>query len=344
MANGRGMGVGALAGAAGLGLLGREVVRRSRNADLSGEVALITGGARGLGLLLARNLAREGCRLVICSRTESQLERARQELEAMGAEALAVRCDVSDRADVERLIEAAYSRFGQIDILINAASIIQIAPVENLTLRDFEEAVAINFWGTVYPTLAVLPRMLERKRGRIMNISSVGGKVSVPHLLPYNCGKFAVTAFGEGLAAELVKDGITVTTICPGVMRTGSYLNTFVKGQQEKEFAWFAASSSLPVMSMDAERAARHIMRALKRGDTERIISTPANLLARFHGLFPGTTVELLGIANRFLPRADGAGQDTAHSMRVAEGMQSGILKAVTRWGRGAADRFNERP
>lgn len=342
MGNRSRLGGGALVAAAGMGLAGREVVRRGRRADLRGQVALITGGARGLGLLLARELAGRGCRLVICSRTGEQLQRAREDLERGGAEVLAIECDVADRSQAERLIEEATRCFGRVDLLINNASIIQLGPVHTMSLEDFEEAMAINFWGGVYPTLAVLPQMLERKNGRIIFIGSVGGKVSVPHLLPYNCAKFAITGFGEGLAAELAREGIAVTTIAPGVMRTGSYLNIAVKGKQNQEFGWFAAASSLPLASIDAERAARHIIRAIERGDTERIISTPANLLARFHGLFPGTTVEILGVVNRFLPKPEPASAHAEHAMNVQKRMQSPVMNALTRWGRSAASRFNQ--
>ncbi len=167
-----------------LGLAGREVLQRLREANLQGQVALITGGSRGLGFLLAREFAHEGCRLVICARDEQELERAREDLERHGAEVLAVPCDVADRAQVDRLVEEATQRFGRVDILVNNAGIIQVGPIETMTLQDFEDALGVMFWGVVYPTLAVLPQMLERQSGRIVNITSIGGKVSVPHLIP----------------------------------------------------------------------------------------------------------------------------------------------------------------
>src|SRR5690606_38187036 len=129
------------------------------------------------------------CRLVICARDEVELARARADLRTRGAEVLAVPCDVGDREQVQHLIAAAYERYGRVDILVNNAGVIQVAPLEDQTLGDFERAMATMYWGMVYPTLAVLPLMRARGQGRIVNITSIGGKVSVPHLLPYSSAK-----------------------------------------------------------------------------------------------------------------------------------------------------------
>src|SRR5436189_333912 len=246
------------------------------NEDLQGQVALVTGGSRGLGLLLAREFAREGCRVVICARDEPELRRAEQDLAARGAEALAVPCDVADRAQVNRLIQTATDHFGRVDVLVNNAGIIQAGPVELMGLHDFEEALAVMYWGVVYPTFAVLPQMRARRSGRIVNVTSIGGKVSVPHLLPYCAAKFAAVGFSEGLRTELAGTGVSVTTIAPGLMRTGSSFNALFKGRREEEYRLFALLSSLPPFSMDAERAASTIMRGARRGAAESTLSIHA--------------------------------------------------------------------
>src|SRR6185503_4123757 len=122
---------------------------------------------------------------------------------------------------------------------------------------------------------AVLPEMRARREGRIVNITSIGGKISVPHLLPYSASKFALVGLSEGLRAELAKDGIVVTTICPGLMRTGSPRNATFKGQHRAEYAWFSIGDSLPVTAMSADRAARQILTACKRGEAEVVLSVP---------------------------------------------------------------------
>jgi NAD(P)-dependent dehydrogenase (short-subunit alcohol dehydrogenase family) len=229
--------------AVGLGVLGYKALQWWRQANLQGQVVLLTGGSRGLGLALAREFARAGCRLVLCARDAQELERAQQHLAQRGADVLTVPCNVADQEQVNHLVERAIERFGRIDILVNNAGVIQVGPLHTVTVEDFKTALDVMFWGLLYPTLAVLPQMLQRGSGRIVNITSIGGMVSVPHLLPYNCAKFAAVGLSEGLRAELGREGIHVTTIVPGLMHTGSYLHAMFKGQQEREFTWFALGS-----------------------------------------------------------------------------------------------------
>ena len=328
---------------AGRGLARRAVAGR-KPADLDGEVALVTGGSRGLGFLLARELARQGCRLVICARDAAELDRARRALEADGADVVAIPCDVADQADVERLVERAAYHHGRVDILINNAGIIQVGPVSTMTPADFEQAMGVMFWGVLYPTLAVLPGMRARGQGRILNITSIGGKVAVPHLAPYSAAKFAAVGLSEGLRAELAREGITVTTIAPGLMRTGSYVNAFFKGRRESEFRWFSLGSSLPLASMDAERAARQIVRALRRGESERVLSIPATLLARFHGLFPGLTADIMALVNRLLLPGESDDRAAVRGLAVQPAAEGPVLKSLTSMGQAAARRFLEVP
>src|SRR5690606_5069741 len=212
----------ALATAAYVGL---KLLQRRRAIDLRGRSVLITGGSRGLGLLLAREFSRRGCRVAICARSEPELETARRDLAARGAEVLATVCDVSDRDRVQDMVDRVSDRFGRIDILVNNAGIIQVGPMATMTWEDYEQALAVSFWGSVNCTLAVLPQMRVRREGRIVNIPSSGAKIAIPHLLPYSAAKFALRGFSEGARAELAKDGIVVTTIVPGLMWTGSPVN-----------------------------------------------------------------------------------------------------------------------
>ncbi len=322
-------------GAAALALAGYQLIRRISEQNLSGQVALITGSSRGLGFLLAREFQRQGCRIILCARDQAALDHARGEL---GGDTIAIRCDVTDREQVATLVRQAKSHFGRIDILVNNAGVIQVGPVEKMTIEDFENALRVMFWGVLYPTLEVLPDMLARRSGRIANITSIGGKVAVPHLLPYSCAKFAAVGFSEGLRAELHKDGIRVTTIVPGLMRTGSHLNAWFKGDPEREYAWFSVAASSPGASMSAERAARQIVRAVRRGEAERTLSLPATAMARFHGLFPGLTADLLGLTARLLPK--GGSDQLTQGRDVHERAHSRVLTALTGLGRAAAARY----
>ncbi|MFN7994848.1 MAG: SDR family oxidoreductase [Bryobacteraceae bacterium] len=312
------------------------LLRRKAQPDLSGKVVLITGGSRGLGLALARGFAARGASLALCARSDEELQSAKRDLEQFGAETLTLVCDVSHREQVEHMVDATLRHFGRLDVLVNNAGLIRVGPIHTMTIEDFENAMDVMFWGTVYSTLAVLPHMRSRGAGRIVNITSVGAKVSVPHLVPYSCAKFAAAAFSEGMRSELSGTGVKVVTIAPGLMRTGSYLNAVFKGAEEGEAVWFSAGASIPGISISAKRAARQIIEATVSGSPERILSTPANLLARFHGLFPGVTVDLLGLVNRLLPSG---------SREVERGAESPALKtvwarALTTLGRRAAKQY----
>ena len=327
--------------AAGLGaglLATRALLRRRALPSLRGQTVLITGGSRGLGLALAHTFARHGCRVAICARDPVELEAAETSLQSRGG-VLTVQCDVTDRKQVDAAIEQVTDRFGAIDILVNNAGEIQVGPLESLTLDDFEHAMHVMFWGAVYPTLAVVPQMRARPSGRIVNITSIGAKVAVPHLLPYTCAKFAMIGFSEGLRAELAGKGVKVVTIAPGLMRTGSHLNAFFKGDREHETLWFSLGATLPGISMSAERAARQIVEATRRGEAEKILSVPANLLARWHALFPGLTADMLGWVNRILLPADRPANEPRRG-REAAVLRTPWMSALTVLGRRAARRL----
>lgn len=282
-------------------------LRRRPAFDWRGKVVLITGGSRGLGLALARSLAERGARIAICARDESELRLAEADLREYSSEVLSLPADVSDMAQVERVVGAVLQTYDRLDVLVNNAGIIQVGPYQAMTLDDFEFAMKVIYWGTVHTTMAALPHMLARGEGRIVNITSIGGKVSVPHLLPYCCAKFAAVAFSEGLRSELSGTGVKTVTIAPGLMRTGSFLRARFKGDNEREVSWFAVSASLPGLSMSARRAVSQIITATERGVAGRTLGLPAQMLGLLHGISPGWTADILGLVNRALPSGRGA-------------------------------------
>jgi short-subunit dehydrogenase len=276
--------------------------------DFRDKTVLITGGSRGLGLVLAREFVAEGARVAICARDAVELDQAFEDLAGRGRRVVTVPCDLTRPEQVNEMVAVVEQRLGPIDVLVNNAGVIGIGPVEHMTLDDFHKAMDNNFYSALHCTLAVLPGMRGRGAGRIVNITSIGGKVSVPHLVPYGASKFALVGLSEGLRAELAKDGIVVTTVVPGLMRTGSPRQAEVKGQVRKELAWFAVSDALPLVSISAERAARSILRAVRRGDAEVILSLPAKIGVWVHGILPGLVCDLLALTNRTLPGPGGVG------------------------------------
>jgi NAD(P)-dependent dehydrogenase (short-subunit alcohol dehydrogenase family) len=300
-----------LAGCAAVGIAGtvalRAWVRHSRKISYRNRVVLITGGSRGLGLVMARQLAQEGARLAICARDSDELSRAEAELRQAHVDVFARVCDVTRQEDVIRLVDDVQAVLGPIDVLINNAGVVCVGPIETMTIEDYHLAMQTHFWGPLFAIQRVLPTMKRRRQGRIVNIASIGGKLAVPHLLAYSASKFALVGLSQGLRVELAKDGILVTTVCPGMMRTGSPRQGLFKGQHQAEYAWFSISDSLPLISIQAERAARQILNACRYGEAESIISLPASIVARLNALAPEMTADVLSLADRLLPRPNGS-------------------------------------
>ena len=246
-------------GAAAIGIgIARQVLRRRRRINFSGRSIVIAGGSRGLGLVMARQFAAEGANLTLLARSSEELSCARAELNSQhGVRVLALECDLTEQAQVNQAIDEAMREYGRLDVLVNNAGIIQCGPIDHMTLADFEDALRIHLWGPLYTMSKVVPVMRRQRFGRIVNISSIGGRVAVPHLVPYSASKFALVGLSDGMRAELAKDNILVTTVCPGLMRTGSPVHAFLKGNHRAEFTAFAISDSLPLVTIDARRAAK---------------------------------------------------------------------------------------
>ncbi len=223
-------------------------------------------------------------------------------------------CDLSTRGEGTRVVEQVIGDRGRIDILVNNAGVIQVGPIEHMLTTDFEEAMDVHFWAPLQTMLAAVPAMKARGGGRIVNISSIGGKIGVAHLVPYCASKFALTGLSTSMRAELAKDSITVTTVCPGLMRTGSPFNAWFKGRHREEFAWFTVSDSMPLLTIDAARAARQIVEACRCGDAELVVSWPAKLAVMANGVAPSVVALGMRITNALLPPPAGADGDAAHS------------------------------
>jgi NAD(P)-dependent dehydrogenase (short-subunit alcohol dehydrogenase family) len=312
------LGTGLLIGAAGLAV-SRTLLRRRRHLNLRGKVVFITGGSRGLGLVLAREFAKRGAKVAICGRDTRLLERARREFEPLGENFLALTCDVRNQSDVAAAVTLIEAQLGLVDVLVNNAGTIVAGPMENQTLEVFQDVMATNFWGAVYATLAVLPGMKYRREGRIVNIASIGGKVAFPHLLSYNASKFALVGFSEGLRAELLKDDLFVTTVCPSLMRTGSPRNANFSGQHKKEYTWFVLSDSTPGISMGAQRAARKIVNACVNGISELHVGIPTKLASIVQGIAPGMMADMMGLLNRWFMPAPVEGGTQQHKGHESE-------------------------
>jgi NAD(P)-dependent dehydrogenase (short-subunit alcohol dehydrogenase family) len=289
--------------------------RAERNErSIAGAVVVITGGSRGLGLALAREFAAEGCRIAICARDEKELDEAREDLRKHSAKAFTFVCDVAEKEQVETFAREVTNHFGRIDIWVNNAAIIQVAPLEDVKLEEFEKAMAVNFWGKVHGSMAAVPQMIERRSGHIVNINSVGGMISLPHMAAYSASKFAGQSYSESLSVELAPKGVQVTTVSPGPLRTGSFTATEYSGDAKEEMEWFGAQASFPLPAplgpLAADKAASLIVRAVKRGTKHLVIPPiPFDVLARLHGLLPEVSLAVRTWINGHLPAPTGSNE-----------------------------------
>jgi NAD(P)-dependent dehydrogenase (short-subunit alcohol dehydrogenase family) len=290
--------------------------------------ALVLGASRGLGLLVATELGRAGYDLAVVARSSEELDEARPQLEATGARVTTLPADLSVRQEAEACVDAAARELGGLDVVVACAGVIGVGPLEALRVEDVVEVHDAVFWATVFPVLRAAEVMRRRGGGRIGIVGSIGGAVPAPHLLPYTAAKYAVRGFSEALRTELAPHGVTVTTLMPGLMRTGSPRQALVAGDREAEFRWFAALDSLPLLSTSAPRAARQVVAATLAGRAERFLTPAAMVGARLHGVAPGLTTRLSGLAARLLP-GPGADPATAEPGRTLPA-QPGWFRALT--------------
>jgi NAD(P)-dependent dehydrogenase (short-subunit alcohol dehydrogenase family) len=271
--------------------------------SLRGKVVVVAGGTRGLGLAVARELLRHGARVAICGRSRPSVERARSSLSALpGAIVMADTCDLRSEPQTRDFFERVTRELGPIDVAVANAATISVGPLESLTLSDFELAM-LNVFGTALrTTMAVLPGMRKRCSGSIVMISSIGGKLGLPHLAPYSAAKFAQVGFAEALHAEVAQDGVRVLTVVPGLMRTGSHVHARFSGDSERELQWFGASAVAPLLSIDPDRAARRVVRAIARGDRFLTFTPAARVGGWLHDVAPNAWSLLFAIVGRLLP------------------------------------------
>jgi short-subunit dehydrogenase len=306
---------------------------KKKSTSKRNETVFITGGSRGLGLIFATLYAKRGARVAICSRTYEDLERAERRIKLAAPEATVhcYLCDVGKRDQVDETIEAIYREVGPIDILVNNAGVILSSPFERVNADDFRDSLNSNLWGMLNTSLAVLPHMVERKQGKILNITSVGGVIPVPHLLAYSTAKFGAVGFSTTAALSLRRAGVSVTTAIPSLMRTGSFLKAKFKGEYRAEMSWFSVLSTLPGITLSAERAAKMMIRACDRGQAFAVIGWPAKLARIGFALFPNLMIHLMGGVERVMPRSKDPLESIAAAMPGLKTTPSGeALKGET--------------
>lgn len=330
--------------AAGAFALAARAARSTRAVSFNRRTALITGGSRGLGLALARKLLEEGARVAILARDEDELGRARDQLRPYlsdDARLHTIACDLRDAEQTRGACAEAARVLGPIDLLINNAGVIQVGPLDTITEADFQDALDMHLWAPLRTIQATLPHMRARRAGRIVNITSISAAVSPPHLIPYSTSKYALRGMSEGLRHELAGSGVSVTTVCPGLMRTGGTARARFKGRHREEHAWFTIAEALPILSTSADDAADAILTAARHGDPHLTIGIPAKLAAAAQGLAPGVVTRAMELAARQLPDTGGIGSESRPGCQSTSRLAPSVL---TKLDSRASRKLNELP
>jgi len=190
--------------------------------DLSGKVAIVTGSSRGIGRAIALSLARDGADVVVNARVNlNRAEKVAREIESMGRKALVILADVSKKGDVENMVKQTLDEFGKIDILVNNAGIVgPTVPIQELSEEDWDRIISVDLKGTFLCCKAVIPHMISRRSGKIINMSSIAGKEGNANMTAYCAAKAGIIGFTKALAEEVAKYGIRVNCVCPALIET----------------------------------------------------------------------------------------------------------------------------
>jgi NADP-dependent 3-hydroxy acid dehydrogenase YdfG len=216
--------------------------------NIVGKVVVITGASSGLGEATARHLAAEGASVVLGARRTDRIQSLAAELTGKGSKALALATDVTHPDQVKRLVDAAVEKFGRIDVMLNNAGLMPLAPLERLNIDDWNRAIDVNIKGVLYGIAAALPYMKQQKSGHIINVSSVAGHKVRPGNAVYAATKHAVRALSEGLRMEVKPYNIRITVISPGAVAT-ELVNSITQPDVAENTRKFVAEIAIPADS-----------------------------------------------------------------------------------------------
>ncbi len=240
-----------------------------------GQVVVVTGGGRGIGRATAIEFAAEGATLLLAGRRMDALETAAAECRRAGGRAETVSCDVAKDEDLRGLVDAAIQGHGRLDVLVNNAGVVSGGRLDEIAMEDVGRMVGVNIWAPIRLTQIALPHMRQAKRGSIVNVSSVAGRVGMPFYATYCASKFAMRGFSEALRREVSPDGIYVMAVYPGPTATDLIENVEFDG--------------LGMTIATAQQVAQAIVRGVQWKQSEVFIGLGESIMSRWNDAFPWT-------------------------------------------------------
>ena len=256
--------------------------------DLKGKRVVVTGASSGIGRATAIECARRGANVVVAARRAERLEETAGECRKLGVNADVAVTDVRDPSQCTRLINVA----GQVDVLVNIAGFAIFDPVATAKLDELRDMMETNYFGAVHCIQAVLPQMLERRSGTIVNVASIAGLMGYAGMAGYCATKFALVGFTEALRDEVIKRGVRVALVCPATTDT----EFFVKAERGK----MPAASRL-MLAISAERVARAICNSAEKGSYRRTLPLLASMFLRFKEVSPRLAHAVFRVVSRGL-------------------------------------------
>jgi uncharacterized protein len=261
------------------------------------RIAVVTGASSGIGRAAALQFAQRGYDVALAARRAEPLEVLAAECGAAGVRALAIPSDVSRREECQRLIERAEQELGPVDVLVNNAGFAIFDDIERASPDDLQSMMETNYFGTVWCTQAMLPAMLSRGHGTIVNVASIAGIMGYAGMGGYCASKFAIIGFSEALRNEVLGRGVRIALVCPGTTNT----EFFVKAERGK-----MPGASRLILAVSPERVARAVVAAAEDGRYRRIVPFAAALYMRFKELMPRAAHFFMRVVSRGMDRKRG--------------------------------------
>ncbi|MCT7973437.1 SDR family oxidoreductase [Laspinema olomoucense] len=242
--------------------------------NLAHKTAIITGASSGIGRATALLLADSGTQVVLVSRNSDRLEQLADRILSSGGTAVAIPTDITDCQQVQEMVQTALDKFGHIDILVNSAGLIDVAPTVEASVERWQELIQVNLLGTMYCCHAVAPVMQEQQQGHIVNVSSVAGRTASAGVSAYNASKWGVGAFSEALRQELCKSGVRVTVVEPGWVETPLY-DEIASGAMQERIARWQEGIGEPLLPEDVAGAIGFALSQPQRVNVNEILLRP---------------------------------------------------------------------